>query len=360
MTIDQPNAASELQGYTHNRAEAYPQPHPEISRRSSNPQSPSLTFEEHEGEALGEEEVNADTPATFGFAEPGDDSLSSLSTVSSTTPSTLSASSSGSRSNIVDLQHSSSEYSIDTEAAAGGSTSESRSSTPVPRIRTRTRSEFENEDDQEHHIRATGSSSPSGLLTALRDSRGIHAHKRPRLDNNVSVSSDHTRHIVHPSTPVTSIGSSTYPLPTPGSSQQSSGPALTPSSSRAMRLPDNADDSSSILSVSYDSNAPVHDGPLITAGTGALGSDLFSPISSNGHSRITNGNGTVIDCGSTTALNGSSSRSKLSGDYDNGRSSKNAIARVDLPGTRLFEDSYIDREEFIRLIVQSLRDVGYK
>lgn len=36
-----------------------------------------------------------------------------------------------------------------------------------------------------------------------------------------------------------------------------------------------------------------------------------------------------------------------------------SIARVNLPGTTLYDDSYVDREEFIRLVIQSLRDVGY-
>lgn len=34
-------------------------------------------------------------------------------------------------------------------------------------------------------------------------------------------------------------------------------------------------------------------------------------------------------------------------------------SRVTLPGTHLFEGSSIDREEFIRVVVQSLRDIGY-
>lgn len=37
-----------------------------------------------------------------------------------------------------------------------------------------------------------------------------------------------------------------------------------------------------------------------------------------------------------------------------------SIAQVILPGTALYEDeSYVNREEFVRLILQSLRDVGY-
>lgn len=38
---------------------------------------------------------------------------------------------------------------------------------------------------------------------------------------------------------------------------------------------------------------------------------------------------------------------------------KSSPSRVNLPGTTLYEDSNIDREEFIRLVIQSLRDVGY-
>lgn len=35
------------------------------------------------------------------------------------------------------------------------------------------------------------------------------------------------------------------------------------------------------------------------------------------------------------------------------------MAQVSLPGRKLFSDSNVDREEFVRLVVQSLRDVGY-
>ena len=35
------------------------------------------------------------------------------------------------------------------------------------------------------------------------------------------------------------------------------------------------------------------------------------------------------------------------------------VARVTLPGTALYEGSHVDREEFVRLVIQSLRDVGY-
>ncbi|KAF8590071.1 WD40 repeat-like protein [Ramaria rubella] len=43
----------------------------------------------------------------------------------------------------------------------------------------------------------------------------------------------------------------------------------------------------------------------------------------------------------------------------NGRSNGAPVARVHLPGTALYEGSHVDREEFVRLVIQSLRDVGY-
>lgn len=44
-----------------------------------------------------------------------------------------------------------------------------------------------------------------------------------------------------------------------------------------------------------------------------------------------------------------------------GRPEKHAtsITQVSLPGSTLYDDSYVDREEFVRLVIQSLRDVGY-
>ena len=35
------------------------------------------------------------------------------------------------------------------------------------------------------------------------------------------------------------------------------------------------------------------------------------------------------------------------------------VAKVNLPGTTLYDDSFVDRQEFVRLVIQSLRDVGY-
>lgn len=57
----------------------------------------------------------------------------------------------------------------------------------------------------------------------------------------------------------------------------------------------------------------------------------------NGH--VANGHG--------SPMNGSSKRSK------------SPVARVEFPGATIYDDSYIDREEYIRLVIQSLRDIGY-
>jgi hypothetical protein len=46
-------------------------------------------------------------------------------------------------------------------------------------------------------------------------------------------------------------------------------------------------------------------------------------------------------------MNGSSKRSK------------SPVLRVEFPGSTIYDDSYIDREEYIRLVIQSLRDIGY-
>jgi hypothetical protein len=35
------------------------------------------------------------------------------------------------------------------------------------------------------------------------------------------------------------------------------------------------------------------------------------------------------------------------------------ITRVSPPGDMMYEDSSIHREEFVRLVLQSLRDIGY-
>ncbi|KAF8891225.1 WD40 repeat-like protein [Infundibulicybe gibba] len=102
-----------------------------------------------------------------------------------------------------------------------------------------------------------------------------------------------------------------------------------------MRVPES--DRKSNLSVSPDLG--VCSGPL----GGAMGG---GPGPSNGH---TNGNSLI-----THMMKAASAATN--GVHKHGKS----VARVNLPGTTLYEDSFVDREEFIRLVIQSLRDVGYK
>ncbi|KAI0306418.1 WD40 repeat-like protein [Multifurca ochricompacta] len=69
----------------------------------------------------------------------------------------------------------------------------------------------------------------------------------------------------------------------------------------------------------------------------ASSSSLSPSPKANGH--VANGYG--------NAINGSS------------KPPRSPVARVELPGAAIYDDSYIDREEYIRLVIQSLRDIGY-
>ncbi|KAG6856377.1 hypothetical protein H0H87_005142 [Tephrocybe sp. NHM501043] len=59
--------------------------------------------------------------------------------------------------------------------------------------------------------------------------------------------------------------------------------------------------------------------------------------------------------------NGFTTKVATNGTTSNGVHPKNGkvVARVALPGTTLYDDTPIDREEYVRLVIQSLRDVGY-
>jgi hypothetical protein len=105
-----------------------------------------------------------------------------------------------------------------------------------------------------------------------------------------------------------------------------------------MRIPES--DQESTHSVSLDS-AP-HAGPS------SLGLDAPGPL--NGH---TNGNGFTLP-----PTNGFTNGA---GAIGNGvQKHAKSLAKVSLPGTALYADgSYVNREEFVRLVAQSLRDVGY-
>ena len=132
-------------------------------------------------------------------------------------------------------------------------------------------------------------------------------------------------------------------------------------------------DNASAFSVSLDSDTVFVAGPSSFDGdTGppspADGSERNVGLLGNGHLKVSNGSGTEDGhflSGSATTNGASSSSSLLKqalvngGSMGKGASTAPAISRVNLPGTRLYPDSYIDREEFVRLVVQSLRDVGY-
>ena len=109
----------------------------------------------------------------------------------------------------------------------------------------------------------------------------------------------------------------------------------------SMRIADSDRDSDLSVSTDYMSHA----GPSNTGSDRANGH-----ASANGHTTSSNGFVPSMLNGSfgpgAAAANGAGKHGK-------------AIARVHLPGTTLYDDSYVDREEFVRLVIQSLRDVGY-
>jgi hypothetical protein len=106
-----------------------------------------------------------------------------------------------------------------------------------------------------------------------------------------------------------------------------------------MRLADSDQDSQ--LSASPDF------GPH--AGPSTLGPDR--PVPSNGH---------TYGIGFAPSTNGFPSSITNGSHLGNGLMKYGkVIAKVTLPGTTLYDNSYVDREEFVRLVIQSLRDVGY-
>jgi hypothetical protein len=79
--------------------------------------------------------------------------------------------------------------------------------------------------------------------------------------------------------------------------------------------------------------------------------DSFSEAGPSSNGLSTNGSAKPTN---TYATNGASSNGVASKKVDKGQ-----IAKVSLPGSNLFGDTHIDREEFVRLVIQSLREVGY-
>ncbi|KAH9950266.1 WD40 repeat-like protein [Amylocystis lapponica] len=110
-----------------------------------------------------------------------------------------------------------------------------------------------------------------------------------------------------------------------------------------MRLQDA--DLDSVLSVSLDS-APEA-GPSSAAGP------------SNGHNGIAVKSNGFAQPFTNGASNGTSKLHMQDGTDGHGTDKRMPITRVSLPGSTLYDDSYVDREEFVRLVIQSLRDVGY-
>lgn len=96
----------------------------------------------------------------------------------------------------------------------------------------------------------------------------------------------------------------------------------------------------------YDSSFSVTPDLSAHAGPSSLGGQFDGLVATNGHTN-----------GFTPAVNGSSGGGAVMG---NGISKHGkGVAKVTLPGTTLYDDSFVSREEFVRLVIQSLRDVGY-
>ncbi|KAJ3502077.1 hypothetical protein NLJ89_g9048 [Agrocybe chaxingu] len=164
---------------------------------------------------------------------------------------------------------------------------------------TRSHSEFEEESSSAH---------PAALSPAP-DAEHSRARKRQRIaHSSLLLSSHHTTLVDHSS-------------------------SSTPFQSM-MRLSEA--DRDSPLSISPDMSA--HAGPSSVA-SGSFDGPVVTNGRTNGCAPVTNGTGAVMG----------------NGIQKHGKS----IAKVTLPGTTLYDDSDVDREEFVRLVIQSLRDVGY-
>ncbi|KAI0341652.1 WD40 repeat-like protein [Trametopsis cervina] len=74
---------------------------------------------------------------------------------------------------------------------------------------------------------------------------------------------------------------------------------------------------------------------------------------SNGHNGVVKGNG-------FSPFPYANGNGKFAGvDGLKAEKQRMPVSRVSLPGTTLYDDSFLNREEFVRLVIQSLRDVGY-
>ncbi|KAL5529369.1 hypothetical protein ACEPAG_5354 [Sanghuangporus baumii] len=196
----------------------------------------------------------------------------------------------------------------------------------------RTRTDFEPDNNQfdysEDFLRPSGAASSPSFYPSAGEQQP--ARKRPRLDDHTSTR-PYLYNLTHPPSPALS-----KPLQT-------------------MRLVEN--DNSDQRPVSLDSDSPLTNiTPRDMSASDGLSTLAAGQVASNGNSfNLTNGGGSAIRDVAVPVANGR----KHSKSPDASRSAPHVIPRVHLPGTRLFEESCIDRQEFVRLVIQSLRDVGY-
>ncbi|TCD66196.1 hypothetical protein EIP91_001690 [Steccherinum ochraceum] len=199
---------------------------------------------------------------------------------------------------------------------------------------TRPRLELEEGDSDDHPSASlalsSGSASP---LTYLHPSSGARHVSSPlasgRYDYDPETTRARKRQRVNSLSSVTAVERSLF----------SEDSFTSTASDTNMRLKESDNDSA--LSVSLDS-APEAGPSTATSMT-------------NGHNGTTKTNGF-----SAPYTNGTSkSRSPDAMDGRVAEKARMAISRVSLPGSTLYDDSYVDREEFVRLVIQSLRDVGY-
>jgi hypothetical protein len=201
---------------------------------------------------------------------------------------------------------------VSTNVSPSGRSHTTSTSPLVPATRLRSELEGENRTDTLPHLQEIRPCAPFVLCCFnqptsvhstlyLSDTASERARKRQRLE------------IINPSSQIASssrLGTSTAEYD------------LFPKDTLSMRPPERE----------YESNPTS---PHIHPRTR---SPSLSPSpKANGH--VANGHG--------SPMNGSS------------KHSKSPVPRVELPGATIYDDSYIDREEYIRLVIQSLRDIGY-
>lgn len=230
-----------------------------------------------------------------------------------------------------------------------------RQSSPASTVpHTRTRSELEEGDaDARSAEYAPASSLSSVPLSYLHpSSSGILLSSPPTppsLDADPELARARKRQRVDSRTtsPSSSLASIERALIPPDSATVSASSSLVHSERTTMRLTES--DRDSALSVSLDSNPEA--GPSSSA-AGPSNGHKATVAKSNGFSQpYTNG--------SSNGLSKYGSSEQLDGHTHAPEKHRSPVSRVTLPGRTLYDDSFVDREEFVRLVIQGLRDVGY-